>query len=87
MIVLILQMAEISRVLRPGGMFVASTFLKAAAPLGTCTARLAGSWRLCIWEIFLDVSMYYSERAEGKVLGGPNSREIQSKFCRTLQVK
>jgi len=27
-------MAEISRVLRPGGMFVASTFLKAAAPLG-----------------------------------------------------
>lgn len=29
-----LQLAEISRVLRPGGVFVASTFLKAAAPLG-----------------------------------------------------
>lgn len=28
------QLAEISRVLRPGGVFVASTFLKAAAPLG-----------------------------------------------------
>lgn len=27
-------MAEISRVLKPGGVFVASTFLKAAAPLG-----------------------------------------------------
>ncbi len=27
-------MAEISRVLRPGGVFVASTFLKASAPLG-----------------------------------------------------
>ena len=27
-------MAEISRVLRPGGVFVASTFLAAAAPLG-----------------------------------------------------
>lgn len=30
-----MQMAEISRVLKPGGVFVASTFLKAAAPLGT----------------------------------------------------
>lgn len=29
-----LQLAEISRVLRPGGVLVASTFLKAAAPLG-----------------------------------------------------
>lgn len=29
-----LQVAEISRVLRPGGVFVASTFLKASAPLG-----------------------------------------------------
>lgn len=29
-----MQLAEISRVLRPGGVFVASTFLKAAAPLG-----------------------------------------------------
>ena len=28
------QFAEISRVLRPGGVFVASTFLKVAAPLG-----------------------------------------------------
>lgn len=28
------QIAEISRVLRPGGVFVASTFLKASAPLG-----------------------------------------------------
>ena len=30
----IVQVAEISRVLKPGGMFVASTFLKASAPLG-----------------------------------------------------
>jgi hypothetical protein len=29
-----LQVAEISRVLQPGGVFVASTFLKASAPLG-----------------------------------------------------
>ncbi len=29
-----LQVAEISRVLKPGGVFVASTFLKASAPLG-----------------------------------------------------
>ena len=28
------QVAEISRVLQPGGVFVASTFLKASAPLG-----------------------------------------------------
>ena len=28
------QVAEISRVLKPGGVFVASTFLKASAPLG-----------------------------------------------------
>ena len=36
---LALQMAEISRVLQPGGVFVASTFLKAAAPLGDSTCR------------------------------------------------
>lgn len=29
-----MQVAEISRVLKPGGVFVASTFLKASAPLG-----------------------------------------------------
>ena len=29
-----MQVAEISRVLKPGGIFVASTFLKASAPLG-----------------------------------------------------
>ena len=29
-----MQFAEISRVLRPGGVLVASTFLKVAAPLG-----------------------------------------------------
>ena len=29
-----LQVAEISRVLKPGAVFVASTFLKASAPLG-----------------------------------------------------
>ena len=32
--VCIVQVAEISRVLKPGGMLVASTFLKASAPLG-----------------------------------------------------
>lgn len=58
-----LQMAEISRVLKPGGVFVASTFLKAAAPLGTlrplwivvarsarlpdCCALLTECHRLC----------------------------------------
>ena len=40
-IVCFVQMAEISRVLQPGGVFVASTFLKAAAPLGELTG-----WRL-----------------------------------------
>lgn len=29
-----MQVAEISRVLKPGGVFVGSTFLKASAPLG-----------------------------------------------------
>ena len=40
-VVWFVQMAEISRVLAPGGVFVASTFLKAAAPLGELT-----DWRL-----------------------------------------
>ena len=31
---MLLQVAEISRVLKPGAVFVASTFLKASAPLG-----------------------------------------------------
>lgn len=29
-----MQVAEISRVLKPGGIFIGSTFLKASAPLG-----------------------------------------------------
>jgi SAM-dependent methyltransferase len=29
-----MQVAEISRVLKPGGVFIGSTFLKASAPLG-----------------------------------------------------
>ena len=33
-ILMLLQMAEISRVLEPGGVFVASTFLKTFSPLG-----------------------------------------------------